>query len=378
MKVKGNILLLWVGEVRETRAAFLKMAVNFNDPTCGFYEREVVDFINKQIIRNGVTSSFYRLKTCKSWGDVEKKLGDILRDSAVSGAIKESCAWSTLALAVRFAQRQKQEYSEKVKRLQDLIEEQKLYTNVLVGMVNRLRDLQEKERQKAQLELKQNLAALQGAEEERNLLRNQLLKVLNTQSQTKKVIQEEKRKEEPQTLDKYAFANSAANYGAGGQAMTSSVQETTVTPATTAPEGEAKEQKVLSVWSDDQKVALSYSDILRTWAQSGSVIPVNLPETSYSFLPTFTVLGAAAETAAKPLVEDTRKSWKGKQCDTRKFFPDRFNPQSGLSRPIKRIRRREGDWDCDQCNSMNFSWRKMCYKCKKISSDKGKEDFDPN
>ncbi|VFV24820.1 Hypothetical predicted protein [Lynx pardinus] len=209
------------------------MAVNFNDPTCGFFQKEVVEFLNKQILRNGVSPQFYLMQMCESWRDLEKKLRDILTDSAVSGAMKEACAWRTLALAVRMAEKQKREDTRKVRKLQDQLHEQKLFTNVLVGMVNKLRTTREKEKEKAQTQLQENLVLLRGVEAERNMLRSELLKVLGTQPQRQE--------------------------GAVGE----------------------------------------------SWDQQ-------------------------AQTSGR-------------------------NP-----------RRHPGDWDCDRCHSVNFWWRKKCYKCKKF------------
>lgn len=42
------------------------MAVNFNDPVCGFYYREVVDFINNKIVQNGGSPYFYMKHMCES------------------------------------------------------------------------------------------------------------------------------------------------------------------------------------------------------------------------------------------------------------------------------------------------------------------------
>uniref|UniRef100_H0XVD6 Testis-expressed protein 13 A-D N-terminal domain-containing protein n=1 Tax=Otolemur garnettii TaxID=30611 RepID=H0XVD6_OTOGA len=185
--------------------------VNFNDPSCGFYQREVVDFINQKIYGNRVSSDFYVMHMNKSWYDVEKKLRDIITDPAISGTIKESCAFSTLALAVRFGKKQKQEEREKVKKLQDQLDEQKLFTNVLIGMVNRLRDVQNGEREKAQFELQQRLAVLHKVEEERDLLRNELLKVLNSQFQEKEGTKEEEKGKQTQTLGIPAYILSPTN-----------------------------------------------------------------------------------------------------------------------------------------------------------------------
>lgn len=205
--------------LRDSRSerAVVRMAVNFNDRNCGFFQREVVDFINKQILRNGVSPHFYSMQLCKSWSDMEKKLRDVLTNSAVAEATKEACAWKTLAQAVRVAQRQKRELVEKVKKLQDQLEEQKLFTNVLVGTVNRLRDMQEREKKAAQLQLQESLTALRGVEEERNLLRNELLRVSSAQSQKQDRAVENKKGKEVWMFGKFAFAQAvASDIGARG------------------------------------------------------------------------------------------------------------------------------------------------------------------
>lgn len=61
----------------------------------------------------------------------------------MSGAKKNAYAWTTLPLVVCFTERQKQMDKIKVNKLQELLEEQKIFTDVLVGMMNRLRDRQE-------------------------------------------------------------------------------------------------------------------------------------------------------------------------------------------------------------------------------------------
>ncbi|XP_034504934.1 testis-expressed protein 13B-like [Ailuropoda melanoleuca] len=137
---------------------------------------------------------------CESWGDMEKKLRDILTNSAVAETTKEACAWKTLALAVGMAEKQRQEDREKVKKLQDQLDEQKLFTNVLVGTVNRLRNTQEREKEKARYQLQESVTALRGIEEERNLLRNELLKALSAQSQKQEGAVEYKRGKEAQTF----------------------------------------------------------------------------------------------------------------------------------------------------------------------------------
>lgn len=219
------------------------MAVNFNDPTCGFFQREVVDFINKQILQNGVSPHFYSMQMCESWGDMEKKLRDILTDSTVSEATKEACAWKTLALAVHMAERQKQEDAEKVKKLQDQLDEQNLFSNVLIGMVNRLRNAQEKEKEKAQFQLQESLTTLRGVEEERNLFRNELLRVLSTQSSKQQGDLESRKRKQAQTLSMFLFAQAAASdwgLGAGREGSRPGVR---YPPGPAALRGEAQEHR---------------------------------------------------------------------------------------------------------------------------------------
>ncbi|XP_042829899.1 testis-expressed protein 13C-1-like [Panthera tigris] len=273
------------------------MAVNFNDPTCGFFQKEVVEFLNKQILRNGVSPQFYLMQMCESWGDLEKKLRDILTDSAVSGAIKEACAWRTLALAVRMAEKQKREDTRKVRKLQDQLHEQKLFTNVLVGMVNKLRKTREKEKEKAQTQLQENLVLLRGVEAERNTLRSELLKVLGTRSQ----------RQEGAVGD--SWDQQAQTSGAAAEAETAGEGER-------EGEGEAE---------------------------------------------------AVADAAAVSAVRNPTPDWRGKHSHYKKFSQRRFKREAAFSGSAGRNpRRHAGDWDCDRCHSVNFSWRKKCYKCKKF------------
>ncbi|XP_010984177.1 testis-expressed protein 13A-like [Camelus dromedarius] len=308
------------------------------------------------------------MNTCESWRDSEKKLRDILTNSAISEGIKEACAWSTLAVAVRFAERQKQEDRKKVKKLQEQLEEQKLFSNALVGMVSKLRCTQEREREQAQSQLQQSLATLHGVEEERDLFRGELLRVVSAQSQQQAGVQEEKGNG-AQTVGMLAFAHNTASYWTRGETLRGSGQETAAAPVTTAVGGEVTQGKVLSLLGDDKGMAvLSCPQVLGASAQAGQLLPLNLSQYSYSFLPTFCLPGAAAETGAALPEKNSTARGLGKHLPTTKFLPERFKQYPGLSHSPSptTIRRKSGDWDCDQCHLMNFSWRKMCFKCKKI------------
>ncbi|KAI5249631.1 Testis-Expressed Protein 13B [Manis pentadactyla] len=114
------------------------------------------------------------MQICESWDEMEKKLQHILTDSAFSGAMKESCAWKALARALQLAEKQKQEDAEKVNQLQNQLDEQKLFTDALVGMVEKLRESQEREKQDAQLQLQKLLTLLHGVERDRDALRSEV------------------------------------------------------------------------------------------------------------------------------------------------------------------------------------------------------------
>nr|XP_015098704.1 testis-expressed protein 13A-like [Vicugna pacos] len=309
------------------------------------------------------------MNTCESWRDSEEKLRDILTNSAISEGIKEACAWSTLAVAVRFAERQRQEDRKKVKKLQEQLEEQKLFSNALVGMVSKLRRTQEREREQAQSQLQQSLATLHGVEEERDLFRGELLRVVRAQSQQQAGVQEEKGNG-AQTVGMLAFTRNTASYWTRGEILSGPGQETAAAaPVTTAVGEEVTQGKGLSLPGDDKEMAVSSCpQVLGASAQAGQLLPLNLSQYSYSFLSTFSLPGAAAGTGAVLPEKNSTARGLGKHLPTMKFLPKRFKQYPGLSHSpsTTTIRRKSGDWDCDQCHLMNFSWRKMCFKCKKI------------
>ncbi|KAF6090818.1 hypothetical protein HJG60_012200 [Phyllostomus discolor] len=361
------------------------MAVNFKDPACGFCCREVVDFINNKILQNGGTPSFYLRHLGESWGDTERKLRDILTDSGISGARKNAYAWSTLALAVRFAERQRKEDKVKVVKLQKQLEEQQLLNDALVGMVNRLRDTQESERGKAQLQLQQNLTALRGVQAERDAMKNVLLTVLSTQSDKQEGPAEEDERKQTDT-GMAIFGQTAASYrGASDRARRGLGQEIAAIPTTAANPGaaaapgaaavgrEAKEGKGISEYGNNKHVAISpFSGILGVQSRASQLQPLDLSASSHSFPPTVSFPGAAAQTAAGLTLKNFRTRWAGKHSDSRKFLPGRFKGQPGLYPSASgKVRHKVRDWDCDLCHARNFQRRKQCFKCNTPRLPKG-------
>lgn len=346
------------------------MAVNFKDPDCGFCCREVVDFINNKILQNGGTPSFYLRHLGESWGDTERRLRDILTDSRISGARKNAYAWSTLALAVHFAERQKKEDKVKVIKLQKQLKEQQLLNDALVGMVNRLRDTQESKRDKAQSELQQNLTALSRAQAERDAMKNVLLTVLSTQS-------------DKTDTGMVTFGQTAASYsGASDRALRglgheiAAIPVTAAHPVAAAAPGaaavgrEAKEERLISGCENNQHVVISPSSgSLGAPLRASQLQPLDLSASSHSFPPTVSLPGAAAQTAAGLTLKNFRTTWMGKPSDSHKFLPGRFQGQPGLYPSAgRRVRHKVRDWNCDLCHSRNFSRRKQCFKCNKPRS----------
>ncbi|XP_054436311.1 testis-expressed protein 13A-like [Pteronotus mesoamericanus] len=322
----------------------------------------------------------------ESWGDTERKLRDILTDSAISGARKNAYAWSTLALAVRFAERQRQEDKVKVIKLQRQLEEQKLLNDALVGMVNRLRDTQESERGKTQSQLQQNLTVLRGVQAERDAMRNVLLQVVGAQSEKQKGAEEEDKKKKTET-GMLTFGQAAAGYGgASNEALRGLGQEiaaiptAAVAPGTAAVRREAKEEKGISVCENNSHVAISPSSgSLGAQSLASQLQPLDLSVSSHSFPPTVSPPGAAARAAAGLTLKNFRTRRTRKRYGTSKFLPGRPKRQPGLYHSASRkVRHRAGDWDCDLCHSMNFSRRNKCFKCNKPRLPRGSEGSAPN
>ena len=337
------------------------MAVSPNDPTCGFHQKEVVDFLNEQIIQNGVSPCFYVMHVSKSWGDMEMKLRDILKNPGISGGIKEACAWTILALAVRFAERQKREDAEKIKELQNQLEEQKLLTGALLGTVSRLRERQEKEKEKARSPWQQSLKVLSRVPEERNLLRRE--RRVGTQARKQARTEGENQKGTSRTL---SHPHSPSSQSKSGESRKGSGRRISAAPGTSAREGEAeKDKEVSQPWNDKEVTILSPSQVSGARAKVGKLPAVDLSQSSCSSLATLSPPGATAAAAACSSEKDSERKYRGKHHPTRNFLSERFTGFSGLSyRERLGIRRRIGDWDCAQCHLMNFSWRNICFKCK--------------
>ena len=154
------------------------MALKPEDSSGGFQHGNVVAFINEKMAGHTKGPEFYLENISQSCEDVENKLKAILEDSAVSSEAKDACAWSSLALGVRFARRQGQLHGHRVHWLQDFAKLHKSTAETLASDLKELTAQQEIERREAAFRLQQTQANLAEIRKERDLLRWKLLRAV--------------------------------------------------------------------------------------------------------------------------------------------------------------------------------------------------------
>ncbi|KAG8509328.1 Testis-expressed protein 13B [Galemys pyrenaicus] len=152
------------------------MALKPEDSCGGFRHSKVMEFINEKIAGHVNGPEFYHTNAFLSWEEVEDKLKAILEDSEVPSEAKEACAWSSLALGMRFAYRQSQLHARRVQWLQDFAKLHKSAAQSLATDLKELTTQQEMERKEAALRLRQTQANLAEMRKERDLLRWKLLR----------------------------------------------------------------------------------------------------------------------------------------------------------------------------------------------------------
>ncbi|XP_061264588.1 protein ATP1B4 isoform X6 [Bos javanicus] len=147
------------------------MALDGEDPRSGFRHRDVVTFINQEVLSNGGGPDFYMTYRSRPWNEIEDELQSVLADIHVPLNLKRACAWSALALSVRVATRQREQQARRVQRLQEQVEERETATWALASQLQRLRE----ERKQVVMQLRRTRQDLQQALSEREALRGQLL-----------------------------------------------------------------------------------------------------------------------------------------------------------------------------------------------------------
>lgn len=109
------------------------MAVSSGDSRSGFRYSEVVRFINEEVLQNGGGPDFYSAFSARPWYEVEDQLRSIVVNPQVPDNSKRAFAWSALALGVRAAARQRDDYARGVWRLQEQIEEHESAASTLAS-----------------------------------------------------------------------------------------------------------------------------------------------------------------------------------------------------------------------------------------------------
>ncbi|XP_025720913.2 testis-expressed protein 13B-like [Callorhinus ursinus] len=152
------------------------MALNPEDRSAGFQHNNVVAFINEKMAGHTKGPEFYLENISLSWEEVENKLRDILEDSAVPTQAKDACAWSSLALGMRFAHRQSQLHGHRVHWLQDFTKLHKSAAEALASHLKELTAQREIERKESVFQLRQTQANMAEMRKESDLLRWRLFR----------------------------------------------------------------------------------------------------------------------------------------------------------------------------------------------------------
>ncbi|XP_043314809.1 testis-expressed protein 13B isoform X2 [Cervus elaphus] len=152
------------------------MALKSEDLSSGFRHDKVMAFINERMSRHAKGPEFYLQNLSLSWEKVEDKLRAILEDRLVPSQAKEACAWSSLALGVRFAHKQSQLYRHRVQWLHDFAGLHRSAAQALASDLKLLTAQHEVERKEAAFRLQLVQDSLVEVQKERDLLKWKLFK----------------------------------------------------------------------------------------------------------------------------------------------------------------------------------------------------------
>ncbi|XP_005614487.2 testis-expressed protein 13A [Equus przewalskii] len=376
------------------------MALKPDDPCGGFQHGEVVAFINEKIAAHEKGLEFYLENISLSWEEVEDKLRAILEDSAVPSEAKEACAWSGLALGVRFTCRQGQLQERRVQWLQDFTKLHKSTAEDLTSELKKLTAQQEMERKEAAFRLRQTQANLAEMRKERDLLKWKLLRAelgspreqvaaapgLATASGAGTEGAGEKEQEIGAAAASTATVAGAIG-GGGRQEKDEEREEATkelgggllqvlgAVKQNNYPSGRQREGGLRSA----ETAMFYFSETMKPRSRvSPASLPVQLPA-SFTYPFTCPLLPfpdsatasppAAMFTAGAP--SQTAPHWGPSSVTLGSNGAQGIEPQSQRDRrdfdahQQRRppVFRRPGDWDCPWCKAVNFSRRETCFRC---------------
>ncbi|XP_062940928.1 testis-expressed protein 13B [Cynocephalus volans] len=270
------------------------MALKPEDPSGGFKHGEVVAFINDKMARHTKGPEFYLENMSLSWRQVEDKLRAIVEDSELPSEAKEACAWSSLALAVRFAVRQGQLQGLRVQWLQEF---SKLHKSAAQRLSSELKELQEKQK----MDRKEAAFQLQQTQTQLEELQKELNQELDSQSQLERAAEgpglATARGAGPKGADEEEEEAAAAAGAAGGGEVEQDAEGAVPVEAAQEPDGDlqllgAVEQKNYTSGGQGGKdlrsveTAMTYvSETLNPPSTfSPEFLPVQLPDSfTYSY-----------------------------------------------------------------------------------------------
>ncbi|XP_036861426.2 testis-expressed protein 13B-like [Manis javanica] len=165
------------------------MAMTREGPGSGFQHSTVAAFINKKMAGHAKGPEFFLVNAALSWDQVEGKLKAVLEDSTLPDEAKEACAWSSLALGMRFAHKQGQLHRYRVQYLHDII---KLHKSAMVALAGQVKELTEEEKMEHKhivFQLWQAKSKLAQVQRERDLLQWKIFQ-MNLQAAETQVAEE--------------------------------------------------------------------------------------------------------------------------------------------------------------------------------------------
>ncbi|XP_057574824.1 testis-expressed protein 13A [Hippopotamus amphibius kiboko] len=377
------------------------MALNPEDPRSGFLHGTVMAFINEKVASHAKGPEFYLENLSLSWEEVEDKLRAMLEDRQVPNEAKEACAWGSLALGLRFANRQSQLYGNRVQWLRNFAGLHRSAAQALASDLQLLTVQQAMERKEAAFHLRLLQAELAAVQKERDLLRRKLLHAQPVAEgpslATASGAGTEGAGEEEEEAG--AAAATAAASGATGEGETQEEDAEGAEAAEVAQELGGGFMKLLTHVDQEDYTSggqregdLSSGEIARLYfpgtpkpepTVSPEPLTVQLPASfTYSYSsPLFPFPGAptpspdtsppaATFTAGAPF--QTSRQWGPSDFSLRSDVgaqgidpqdPQRDRRDSYPHQQRKPVFRRLGDWDCPWCKAVNFSRRETCFRC---------------
>ncbi|XP_012881284.1 PREDICTED: testis-expressed sequence 13A protein [Dipodomys ordii] len=377
------------------------MAMIPDDPTNGFHHDNVLAFINEQMARHPKGPEFYLENLSLSWEEIEDKFRAILEDRTVPREVQEACAWSSLALGVRFARRQSYLQEHRVQWLHEFARLHKSAANALASDLKQLSEQQETERREAAFQLRVIRTKLADVQKERDMLKRKLL-----QAELKALPIAEGPSLPTNVI--MATASAATTAGGAGTEMqgVSDKEDVADMEISTTDVGGSKEEmdsatsevpqagegtlmKLLGAmeWKNypfggqregniraPEKANFSHSGTPNTRrTASPEPLTVQLPASfTYSYESPFQVspstppiMGIAPLTPVPSYFMTPDISLISDMGITGADFDelqDRKDSDTQQERKLP-IFRRPGDWDCPWCKAVNFSRRENCFRC---------------